>query len=131
MNKRTVVFLTVAVAFAFFMSAFAWADSVGNCTVTNKAGKKQDMTMYVKGDLTMTEIKADGQVVKSVIDKKNKKVIMIMDSAKMCMTQPYSQPSIEPGMEKAGGPEGSIACKWNNTAVDASKLTCPAGYRSM
>ncbi|MBU4485001.1 hypothetical protein KKA47_06235 [bacterium] len=51
MNKKTILFLTMAVVLGLLVSAFAWADSVGDCTVTSKAGKKQQMTMYTGPDL--------------------------------------------------------------------------------
>lgn len=132
MNKKTVVFLTVAMVFASLWSIFAWADSIGECTVTDKSGKKIQMTMYVKGDLRMTEVEAEGQVVKSILDEKNKKMIVVMDSAKMCMTRPYSPSDIEPGKNTATKPDGTkLECKWKNTAIDASKFKCPTDYKSM
>jgi len=132
MNKKAVICLMVIMALASILSASAWADSIGECTVIDKSGKKMPMTMYVKGDLRMTKVDVEGQVVKSIIDEKNKKMIVVMGNAKMCMTRPYSPFDIEPGKNTATKPDGTkLECKWKNTAVDASKFKCPAGYKSM
>ena len=133
MKKKMIFLLMFIMAFALFTSTAVWADSVGNCVVKDKKGSTQNMKIYVKGDLTMTEVNANGQIVKSVVDKKSGTITTIMDTQKMCMTMKNPNPSssIKPEQKEAKSAEGEYKCEWKTENVDPSKLACPTGYNNI